>query len=228
MARACCVICTGVIFVAALVFAQEQPENENTPSGKNHDESTVDCGRFGSSPGCKSFNEMVSHGDKGLLDSLGDASHSAFVCFPEDEDTFFIFEFDPPDDFQPMKANPVLEESWAMASYSKYERGTLGSFQGWADHWRKRKTQASDLAKFQSKNRAGSTCLIDSDEVVLDFNFENLKGMQIDYNLSIRRSTGRFLETYSSGDHKRSGVHQSETSGHCVKRSSPQVLPPPV
>jgi hypothetical protein len=218
VARDCCpVICAVVLMLVSLVFAQNQPEREKNGRDKNNAENTVDCQRFGSSSGCKSFNEMVSHGDKGLLDSL---ANSAFICFPEDEDTFFIVEFESPDAFRPSKVNPALEESWAMASYSKYEHGNLSDVRLWTDNW-KRKNKNTNSARFESTND-DSTCLISPDAIVIGFNFQNLKGAQTNYSLSIRRSTGRYLESLSSSNEKtekgRRRIEHSEESGYCESR----------
>lgn len=230
MTKGCCVIYILILFpIASLASAQDRSaESTKASSGTNQDVNTVDCSKFGSSPGCKSFNEMVGHKDKGLLDSLGDGDRYAFICFHEDEDSFFVFEVGPPYEFRPAKGNPALEESsLETAAYSKYERGVFSDFRPWIDHWRKTRTLGSDSETFQSTNR-GSACFIDSAEVVIGFRFQNVKGTQTDYTLHIRRSTGRFVETFATKNAQGPGVHQFDQSGYCEKRSPRHTYPPPI
>lgn len=145
---------------------------------------------------CKSFEQLLEARDADILDSIKPTS---YVCFRPKEDVFWIFRFDKPRGWSQPDSSDA-QSTRGLASLVEYRNGVsskaklgLGtwsrvpSFGGAADRFAYSPVEGRDK---------GLQFIIDSDEISVDFDYQNLDSERVFYSLQIRRSTGRFAETF--------------------------------
>jgi hypothetical protein len=84
-----------------------------------------------------------------------------------------------------------------MLFYVRYKNGLRDDVQLVVGRWKK-STKDGQEAEFVPHPNAVGTAqgIISDDEVALQYSFPNLTNTKTNYNVAIRRSTLRFLETY--------------------------------
>lgn len=179
---------------------------------------------------CKSYDELRRAGDPGVRSSV-DRGGFAYLCFREPEDEFFVVELGGPTywsktRFDPKRKISVPEDGaeaiglgWARAFVGGVEDGSaipLASFSG--------KWKASDFVapSFQLEriNRepvdTSSSIFANDEQIWIARRYNNRFGTTIDFELVIRRSTGRFSETYQEATAK---TPFSRNDGRCLSLS---------
>jgi hypothetical protein len=201
----------------------------------------VDCSQI-KSPGCKSFNEMVKSRDPDILDSL---SHEAgYVCFRSGEDSFSIMSYFLPDTkemFAPLhwQATDECTDSINNGTKNKYacteEEQTGPSLMftsyknGVPDYhdrpvligykWIRSKNSGSirgSSLKVQQSNWSGpdtQTIIIDDTRISISYLDKSVSSAT--YGFELRKSTGRFVETYKAGDDEKQSPRI--VTGRCVE-----------
>src|ERR1039458_5728551 len=152
----------------------------------------ADCSIAGPAPGCKSYNEMVEKNDKDILAIL--KGSSTFVCFRQGEDTFVVLSYRQPLPtlFHQGAASHVLE-TFGIVLYRTYTDGVVGFMLPISGRWTKAFT--TDSPVFTSRKDEIQASVLDA-EVSFSYPFKNRSGTTTRYDITIRRSTLRFVETY--------------------------------
>ena len=193
---------TFAIFFGTLPYHQSLAASTGSQSRAPEAFAAFDCKQLiPGSPGCPSFNEMLSSEDKDILRRLtGD--YEAYVCFRPGEDVFTVVNFVKFNEKALVKAEkgPMLEQV-GTAEFVRYSNGveddnglTFGKWTNWPK-------ATADLASFSSsdldRSSPDSSARIDvnSSEVLLTYKWKNLVSTTTSYTLQIRRSTRRFVET---------------------------------
>jgi hypothetical protein len=116
-----------VIFLATAGFAQEAVSNFK-----------VDCSTVESSPGCQSFNEMVTKKDKDLMSYIAGV-YDAYVCFRKDEDNFVVIVILRPYDsaYRKLPASPRVVEQDGHIFFQRYKDGLTDDTRVMDGKWRK-------------------------------------------------------------------------------------------
>jgi hypothetical protein len=177
---------------------------------------------------CESFKELVERRDKELLAILsqrcrmnsfgsgrGARQGSAYACFIEGEDRFLTVGFSMPASKEEVPSGVVTGDK-GLLCLDEYKQGMPGDTQ------RSTELENDPLAPAEDKPAAMSPvtgkelglsdvrAAVDSSAIWVSYSFLNGNGGKTDYQLKIRRSTKRFVETYE-GDKKT----YTET-GHCA------------
>jgi hypothetical protein len=175
---------------------------------------------------CKSFKELVDHGDKEILDILrqqcragGGRRGATYVCFKEGADKFLVVSFNMPEEWEKTTLGHLTGES--MLCSDEYENGSPGDQRFSSLDWLR-------LDKYHDPSDANTpvtgklfddklhvtpgetAATVGLSAISVRYSFTNKSGSLTDYKLLIRRSTRRFVETYDA-DNKT----YTET-GHCA------------
>jgi hypothetical protein len=183
------------------------------------------------SEGCKSYNEMISKGDKDLASALKGDVH-AFVCFRPGEDAFVLVSFSDPAEsaFTPdsPKAPP---RAYGYLTYVRIKSGVTDDVETPIGRWT-RWPEVGPSAFFSTPNNVNPTATISDTEIDYNHSYKNLAGTTTQYSLQIRRSTLRFTETYTfpepatpaKSKQPQTATHsenQSTTTGYCTEFQPP-------
>jgi hypothetical protein len=206
---------TALLFVVFLgsVLAQNAAPPSATPSY------AADCSMVYAPTACRSFNEMVTKKDKDLVSTL--ASGYTFVCFRSQEDTFVLISYSRPASVL-FKKHPTLEyfQREGIVFYDRYKDGVRDDSQMSAGEWAKFDL-ASENASFGPQEKSAPNApqsTINDAEVGFAYSFSNIAGTKTDYQIQIRRSTLRFVETYSAPDDPKKGTFSKTTAtGYCAE-----------
>jgi hypothetical protein len=132
---------------------------------------------------------LVEAKDKAVLKSISSPSRPAYVCFRPTDDAFVIFH-----------VTTLSPDGWASAEVEEYRGGFFYSFRAGDGNWTH--TVPADESTFESQTTdglfKGLKIAIDSTEIEIDYPFTDQSRGKVDYTLSIRRSTGRFVERFTS------------------------------
>ena len=215
----------GLLFVSLLAFGQ-QKATPQTPCGLQS---------------CRSFHELLNRKDADILEKIG-KDNEAFVCFREDEDSFFIAEYSqlkwsswiPDSDNWPKDSTSGPYYAYGSAAVTNYRSGQdddwygAGPLSKWKAFGHTGKFTVKDGAPFLADAPGamfvanctfpeGEQCslFIDQTSFKLYRNFKNKKEGTTDYALEIRLSTGRYSETYSWDKSKDADEGETKHSGRC-------------
>lgn len=175
---------------------------------------TVNCSEPQSLKACSSFKQLLEAHDKEILESI--SQPTSYACFRPTDDAFLIFHADDPgrygwkksdDGFGEMKQFPT------SARLTEYRDGVSYSIKDGRASWYRSAPDAQPVFNFESKDGRfkGLTIDIYPAEILVAYPFDNQASVTTQYSLAIRRSTGRFTETYSS-----EGTPSTTHSGTCV------------
>jgi len=199
----------AILIFAAVAFAQDSP-TPPAPLLK------VDCAKVDFSPACKSFNEMVDNKDRDLLRVIAGIYH-AFVCFRPSEDTFIVISFLPPYDagFKKSANDKDVSEERGWFTYARYKDGLSDLTRFGRGSWMK----AGNLPEsFETPQNSRVSVFLDDTELDFGFSYPNAVKTTTEYNLGMRRSTLRFVETYYAKDAKPNKPDYNSTEGgHCAE-----------
>ncbi len=166
----------------------------------------LSCPQTAATTACNSFKQLVDARDESILRSL-DPLYISYVCFHENEDVFFT-----------LRVAPLLDGfvNYPTALFfSGYQDGVSALSRFVQGMW----TRDIDLKEsiFKSDgvpyNKATDKAEIDGIEVFLQYAFENQAGSSTTQTVRIRRSTGRFIQSFSSPDGKGARTY----SGSCAR-----------
>ena len=186
-----------LLMLFSVAHAQQKAAEKPRPPTKPQTP-TVNCSEAQTSKACSSFKQLLDAHDSDMLVTLSPVS---YVCFRPIEDAFLVFHTDalspygwrPPDD----GVGQIQESS---ANLLEYRDGIQYSAKSARRYWYR--YGPDDKPVFHSETTEGRykglKIDIDDSELSIDFPFNNQIGGTTQYSLTIRRSTGRFIETYSS------------------------------
>jgi hypothetical protein len=216
-------LCASVVLGQAPVKEIDPEKPLHTPTGTKflNEENAPDCTKeYGDLASCKSYLELVRAKDKDLLSAFS-PGNTAFVCFRDYGDAFFIVTWQTPSAFGKgtlySKTAPQ-HEYWAvsLASYTQYRDGVLGDFRAWLGYWKRLSFQQDEDAHISIDNPKHGKLYADRNEIKIGFGYENQLHTTTAYLLSIRRSTGRYQETFTAANKKGDQPTTNEVTGHCL------------
>jgi len=176
----------------------------------------VSCSDAQKVKACSSFKQLVDAHDKDILDAI--SSPPLYVCFRPNEDTFFMLHFEEPRNYG-WKADSEGGEGGekqqfpSSVSFATYRDGIMDDFEGNYGYWW-RSDSNDDTGLFHTESTAvfkGFKVTIAGSEISVQDPFMNQNGGITRYSLTIRRSTGRFSETFDVD-----GKTSSTDSGTCL------------
>jgi hypothetical protein len=183
----------------------------------------VPCPSEQAADACVSFFELYRAKDRAVLPVPGD---TAYACFREEKDEFFVIEFSNPE-FIPqldtktrLRVFPKDASNDGYGSVTAFSKGIedstvhpIGSFQGkWKHPSFPRFT--SDAPDDGKEREQTPSILIDSSQFEASHRFKNRFDKPVDYHLVMQLSTGRFSETFTEDKEKFPFVAQT---GRCLK-----------
>ncbi len=166
---------------------------------------------------CASFKELLENRDKELLSAIGtERGDSTLVCFDEREDRFIELSIN------------LSVSGKSSIAYDEYRKGRRESNHhstelkwyaplGERDHtypegWWMPPTDSLHRKYDGDHISTGETvATVDASEISFKYSFSNRRGTITDYELTIRRSTNRFIESYQVGN-----ASPIEETGHCA------------
>jgi hypothetical protein len=178
---------------------QRTPERSQPPTKPKTP--TVNCSGAEASKACSSFKQLLEAHDKDILDSL--SSPTSYVCFRPNEDAFVIFHEDAPGPYRWQKLDEGAgERQLGVPVLAEFRNGVVYRITPGFGSWFRSSPDAEPLFKSRSDEQFndGATILIDDTEISISHPFKNQNGETTQYSLTIRRSTGRSLETFASGN----------------------------
>ena len=167
---------------------------------------------------CKSFQTMLSAGDRGLLAMR---SGRAYVCFREDEDTFFVVSFDEPSESGSTMA-PEKSPVAGTLQYHRFKNGTSDDYRVVAGVWEENAFGDGKQFRFtQLRGREPSTsepvaaAAVNQNEVRVGYSFQNRQNDTVNYELRIERAPRGFAEDYDWLDPRNNKHNHSRYTGNC-------------
>jgi hypothetical protein len=161
---------------------------------------SVNCSEAQTSKACSSFKQLLEAHDKDILDSL--SSPTSYVCFRPNEDAFLIFHEDAPGPYRWQKLDEGAgERQLGVPVLAEFRNGVVYRVTyGFGSYWFRSSPDSEPSFKSRSDEQFndGATILIDDTEISISHPFKNQNGGTTQYSLTIRRSTGRFMETFAS------------------------------
>jgi hypothetical protein len=174
----------------------------------------LDCTKF-ESPGCASFNEMLAAKDADLISEISPPNRS-FVCLRKAEDTFIVVSFKPPEASDFLKTASGSYAASGRVRYSRFEKGILSRYKRVFGEWFKYSNDQADPPTFTSRTlpklNVAESADIDNSEVNVSYSYKNVSNEDVFYSLTIRISTRRFNESFSS-----KGALPIENAGYCAE-----------
>lgn len=161
---------------------------------------------------CESFRQLVYANDKDILRTI--SKLTSYVCFrPDEEDTFVVFQFDPPPRSGWSKSDALHETAYGSSELSEYRDGLWSK--GWIGEGLWHRYVHNPLLFFQSIPATPSLAelgvRLDDTVATISRTFERQEDGSVFSEIEIRRSTGRFVETLLSAN----GVTR-KISGTCL------------
>lgn len=173
----------------------------------------------------KSFDELVTAKDKGILSFLH-SENPTYFCFMPDEDEFTILTYTLP---HPSSWTPINKDGSSFPAvndyhtfaFIQYRDGLSYSSRHGTFRWVKYFSD-SDPASTESKSMLDEKfpfdLTVNGEEAGVAFSLENEGNSITHYSLVIQKSTKRFVRTLSSTDPNNPAIHgQSFTvAGRCL------------
>jgi hypothetical protein len=178
---------------------------------------TVTCSDKATLKACTSFKQLIDAHDKDMLESI--SSHTSYVCFRPDEDAFIIFHAEKPriELWKTSEDNlSQVQRLKTVARLMEYRDGVFYLAKFGSAYWER--LAPNEEPTFHSETTDGRfkglQMSIDPAEIDIEYPFKNANGGTTQYSLTIRRSTGRFIEKVSSEDTPR--TLPTTSSGTCL------------
>jgi hypothetical protein len=188
----------SLILLTSVTWAQQKIGEKSQPAAKPKTPS-VTCPPTEASKACSSFRQLLDAHDKEILEIL--SSPTSYVCFRPKDDAFLIFHMNPLSRYGWVKSEDrVGQIQYSSAGLTEYRDGVLYQFKDARRYWYR--YSPDDEPMFHSETTDGmfkglKVDILDT-EISVDYPFKNQNGGTTEYSLSIRRSTGRFTETFRS------------------------------
>jgi hypothetical protein len=197
-----------------LTVALAQQKKAATPRPQTKPQTpTVNCSDVQTSKACGSFKQLLDAHDKDVIELL--SLPTSYVCFRPNEDSFLILEHkDPLSPYEWRSLDDgVGEIQQSTTNLIEYRDGVETSAKYVRRYWYRYSTTAKPLFRPEKTDDIyeGLKLNIDDSEISIDFPFKNQNGGTTEYSLVIRRSTGRFVETFSA-----EGTPNTTHSGTCL------------
>ena len=165
---------------------------------------------------------MLSSKDREVLSMF---SGHTYVCFRQDEDTFFVISFEQPseDRFRKMRV-PGTPQTTGLVRYHRYKNRMSDDFRAVAGDWEKIAIGDSKRIRFASSSgdkaspsTEQTTASVDENEILIGYSFQNREKSTVDYQLQVQRSTLGFVEDYEWTDPKTNKHNQNTYTGDCTE-----------
>ena len=180
-----CLFCLalGVVPVAA----QSQANTKNASP-------IVTCSDATTQKACRSFKQLVDAHDADILDRI--SAPPLYVCFRPDEDSFLMISFREPRKYLWKQAKDSTDETQlAFLRVDEYRDGVSRSFKTADGVWRRYRADTQPFMEIDMKDGFKGT--VSENELVISYPFKNQEGGMTQHSLSLRRSTGRFMESFT-------------------------------
>jgi hypothetical protein len=202
-----------------------QRAGTGTPPATKSAGPTFVCPDKPSEKACQSFLELWRAGDQGVRVSASDGG-LAYVCFRQPDDEFFVFRMSGPwfqKHFDAATKKLVPNDSavskgrgFIFGFKDGVEDGSITPISDFEGDW-EYMYDAMFTAKYVNRNElapnASSGVWINPEQVSATWRFKNRVDKNVDYQLVIRRSTGRYTESYL----EESSNVPFERNGRCSK-----------
>ena len=210
-----CSPCLSLVLLLLLSAPQAQQKTAPKPPLPPKSKApTINCSDAETTKACTSFKQLIEAEDKDILDGL--SSPTSYVCFRPNEDAFIIFHVDAPNPYgwrQSADGVVQTQEGKSSATLTEYRNGVLYTFRGDLQYWHRSGSGSEEF--FHSETTEGLSKGLDITirdvQIYVAYPFESQNGGTTEYSLAIRRSTGRFIETFESKN-----VPTTNHSGACL------------
>jgi len=224
-----------VIALGVYAQAQTQPQKKTskapapTPLAKKPHSAQFTCPDERAAESCKCFEELWRARDQSVRTYLG---HTAYACFENGGDRFFIVQVTDPVfpihfDSQGGRAAPNAgETSEGLGSTRSFSGGIENTSTMPTSHfggiWRAFLGDATFEATIingqemsaDSKFAADHGISIDPEQITVAWRFKNKLEKDVEYSLTMQRSTGRFSESFTEPPAK---VPFLAHAGRCIE-----------
>jgi len=192
-----------LILLLALMMSQlQQKAGTKTPLPTTPKSPSITCSEADAAKACASFKQLVEAHDKDILSEI--STKPAFVCFRPKEDAFVIFRVE-----QPIPSAPWIKDKdgkgenhvvLSSAFFSEYRNGVLYALRFGLQNWHRVDESSEPTYEYEATRGEwkGLKISIDGTEITVEYPFTNANSTTTEYSLTIRRSTGRFTETFAS------------------------------
>lgn len=211
------------VLTAGVVCAGQTPTQKPAPKVPSAKRSFV-CPDKEAQQACKSYEELLKAKDLGL------PANNAYICFRKSADEFFVVTANSPifpkhwdKELKQMVTDDTPRPGHGFAE--AYKNGVLDStimptfnFSGqWQSLFPESGYFTSDKinGKSQDEKDPNVGVLFYDTQVNIGYKYSNRMEKTITYTLTIQRSTGRFTESFLTGEDK---FPFSESTGYCVYR----------
>ena len=190
-----------LLLVLALSLAGAQQNNEQKRPALKPTSPSVNCSEARSSKACGSFKQLVDARDKDILDSL--SSKPTYVCFRPNEDAFLLIHVQPPSPYIWRTADDGVgqtQDFQSSVNLTEYRDGVFYTIKDGRASWYRSSPNSEPLFHSESTQGIfkGLKITVYPTEISFDYPFNNQNGGTTQYSLTIRRSTGRFTETFTT------------------------------
>lgn len=157
--------------------------------------------------GCRDFKELLDHDDPDIVDSFYSRSPntSYYACFSDSSRRFFIIAYGMPD---PYYKGALLFQTVFIDGQSN---ATSLARMEWSQDG-----HATIFTSSAKQGKQAAVGYVTPSELGYQNKFTNKSGTETQYSVSIRWSTGRYIESFSFKDEKGKPLNFDE-NGICVK-----------
>jgi hypothetical protein len=213
--RAICAALAVILVAAAISGAAQQ---------------LADCAQI-KSPGCKSFNEMLTNRDPDIVEAIKQPNYITYVCFQPNDDAFTMLTFSLPTnkwkrtqecweaERKKITNSPAChtgEQGYQTFISSTYRHGLYNDSFELLFTWMRGKsigTVGQSNYRELAGGRTDGSLAINDTELVLSYNFPNKEGSTTVYSMQLRRATKRFVETFEPSEGK--SIMPITVTGYC-------------
>jgi hypothetical protein len=188
----------GVTLMVSPSIAQTAAKSKSVAAPKPVDPTRI-CPDPDAAVACKSFRQLLDAHDTGILDSI---KPSAYVCFRPKSDVFFIFQYAKPISWSEADSDGIRTAAGRF-SFTEYRNGLASNGRYGPGTWRQGPAVSETgpaVVGFESSSSSplnkGLNVSMDSDEIGVQFDLPTTNNETVKHAVSIRRSTGRFAETF--------------------------------
>jgi len=186
-----------LITVSLSVVQAQQKTAEKPQVSTNVKAPAITCSEPAALKGCRTFKQLLEAHDRDILDSV--SSPIAYVCFRSGEDAFLIFRSEPPSEYgwKKLEDGGETQEFTSAAMLTEYRDGVFYRVEDGRGYWRRYLPEPVFHSEAKGGLFKGLKVTIDDTEISIEYPFRNDTTETTNYSLIIRRSTGRFIETYA-------------------------------
>jgi hypothetical protein len=193
-----CLTLTLLMSFSMAQAQQKPPENSQLP--RKSEAPTVTCSEAQTSKACSSFKQLLEADDQDILEIF--SLRPSYVCFRSNDDAFLIFTVVEPFESEWKKSDHGVGQiqKYESDAYLYEFRDGVSYMTHYArEYWRRIVPALGPEYHYQATQGTdkGLYINIDDTEISIDYPFKNQNGGTTHYSLTIRRSTGRFTETFA-------------------------------